>query len=83
MHVAAGTEGFVADPGKDDHTDVLCFATIAESLTHLPCRERCKGIAVAFPVDGYLRNVIVFLEEDFLEIKPFNLFPFSCHSYFV
>ena len=77
VHVASCTERLVACSGEDDHSYVLTLTAIAEGLRHLPCGEGCEGIAITLSVDGYLGYVMIFFEDDFLEIKSFYLFPFS------
>ena len=70
VHVASGAESQVAGTRKYHHPYVEMVAAIGESLAHLPHRKGRESIAVAGTVDGYLGDMMIFLEEDFLEIEP-------------
>ena len=83
IHVATGAESLVAGTGENHDTYALCFATPCESLTHLPCGARSERIAVAWAVDCYFGNTVIFFEKYFLEVEVFNLFPFSCFHIYV
>ena len=77
MHVATCTERLIAGTRQNDHTDIQTVTAIVECLCHLPSGQRREGITVALTVDGNLSDMIILLEDDFLEIKTFYLFPFS------
>ena len=50
------------------HIDVLHLATHRKSLTQLIGRLWRKGVAIVRPIDRNLRNTIIFLEENLLEL---------------
>ena len=77
VHVTTRTKRLVTRSRQDNHPYVQVLAAIAECLRHFPSGQGSKGITPTLAVDGNLGYVIVFLEDDFLEIKTFNLFPFS------
>ena len=77
MHVTSGTESLITSTRQDDNTDIQTVAAIVECLRHLPSGQRCESIAVTLTVDGNLSDMIILLEDDFLEIKTFYLLPFS------
>ena len=77
MHITTGTERLVASTRQDNHTDIQTVTTVVESLRHLPGSQWSEGVAITLTIDGNLSNVIILLEDDFLEIKTFYLFPFS------
>lgn len=83
MHVATGAESLVTGTGEDDHTYVEMVAAVGEGLAHLPHRQRREGVAVAWSVDGNLRDVVVFLKEYLLEVETLYCFPFSFHNIYV
>ena len=92
MHVATRAEGmlhvfqlfafrhFRQSTREDDNAQVEAVAADVECLRQLPRRQRSERVAVAWTVDGDLRNVIVLLEEDFLEVDTLYLFPVSVHD---
>ena len=79
MHVATGAESLVASTCEQHDTNVQAVTAIVERLRHLPRRERGERIAIAFAVDGDLRNVMPLFKKDLLEVESFNLFPVSFH----
>ena len=58
-----------------NHTDALQFTAERKGLTQLQRRLRCKGVAVAWAVNGNLGNTVILFEENFFELP--NLFPLS------
>ena len=77
MHITTGTESLVASTRQDNHSDIQTVTTIVESLCHLPGGQWSEGIAITLTIDCNLSDMIILLEDDFLEIKTFYLFPFS------
>ena len=87
MHVATRTEGMlhILQPltfrhvthgsRQQHHTDALQFTAERKGLTQLQRRLRCKGVAVAWAVNGNLGNTVILFEENFFELP--NLFPLS------
>ena len=68
-HLAHGTR-------QQHHTDALQFTALGKGLTQLQCRLRREGVTVTGTVDGNLRNAVILLEDNLLELP--DLFPLSC-----
>ena len=62
---------------KQDYPDVQLFSAIVKGKTHLMYGQRCERIAIAWPIDSDLGNVVILFEEDFLKIEALYSFPFT------
>ena len=75
VHVATGTEGFVAGSGQYHYIDVLTLAAVVQRIADFSRSSWSERIAVAGTIDGNLGYAIIKLEKNILVF--FDGFPFS------